>query len=299
VQTNRSKTEVISNIEGLTFGVEIETTIPRGLLNVGGYHCGANVTTAPSFNRRTWKSERDGSIRVSLPNHEACEFVSPILQGEAGLEHLCEFVTWLRTNGAVINDSCGFHVHVGVAGFVRPDDNAAVADYVAKIAKVASFNSTALYAQTGTLSREKGVFCAKPGDEVKRAVRATKRNKSTDSLNGVSRYQMLNLTTVATKGTVEFRCFAGTLNIIKMLGHILTALLLCRVAAQLKAEPTWENKTLTGREAVLNLFKVRPVTKIVQCKIFVQNFPAIVTKTLEMACKYDAARLGQTTTAND
>ena len=60
------------NIENLTFGVEIETTIPIGAgICVGGYHAGAPVTTAhnpnapatitaPNFNGRVWKAERDG-----------------------------------------------------------------------------------------------------------------------------------------------------------------------------------------------------------------------------------------------
>ena len=89
--------------ERITFGVELETTIPAmsGIV-VGGYHFGAAVTvgaangttqhlTAPTFNGNHWKAERDGSIRA-IPGRMACEFVSPILQGGEGVEHLLQFV---------------------------------------------------------------------------------------------------------------------------------------------------------------------------------------------------------------
>src|SRR5512137_1463717 len=82
--------------ESITFGVELETTIPAtsGIV-VGGYHFGAAVTvgaangttqhlTAPTFNGNHWKAERDGSIRA-IPGRMACEFVSPILQGGEGV----------------------------------------------------------------------------------------------------------------------------------------------------------------------------------------------------------------------
>src|SRR5512137_1923010 len=78
--------------ESITFGVELETTIPAtaGLV-VGAYHAGtavragADVRTnlplnAPTFDGHHWKAERDGSIRVK-PGRVACEFISPVLNG--------------------------------------------------------------------------------------------------------------------------------------------------------------------------------------------------------------------------
>src|SRR5438093_8707042 len=91
---------VVSNVEEITFGVEIETTIPAGLIRVGHYHNGLPVVLnpglsglpAPTFQGMSWKAERDCSIQVTDSQHAACEFVSPILKGEAGLTHLLEFV---------------------------------------------------------------------------------------------------------------------------------------------------------------------------------------------------------------
>lgn len=109
--------------ESITFGVELETTIPAmsGIV-VGGYHFGSAVTvgaangttqhlTAPTFNGNHWKAERDGSIRAN-PGRMACEFVSPILQGGEGVEHLLQFVEWANAIGANVNGSCGCHITV-------------------------------------------------------------------------------------------------------------------------------------------------------------------------------------------
>ena len=68
---------------------------------------------APTFNGNHWKAERDGSIRVK-PGRVACEFVSPILKGGAGVEHLLQFVEWANAIGANVNASCGCHITVGV-----------------------------------------------------------------------------------------------------------------------------------------------------------------------------------------
>jgi hypothetical protein len=106
------------------FGVELETVIPAGCgVQVGNYHRGIQVTgglrksdgtvvTAPKFNRNAWRAEHDGSIRGS---GVACEFVSPILHGEAGVAALCEFVEFTTTIGATVNDYCGLRSHAFTA----------------------------------------------------------------------------------------------------------------------------------------------------------------------------------------
>src|SRR5262245_768655 len=115
-----------SNIEHVTFGVELETIIPVSApINVGAYHCGISVrgsaeNPAPAFNGANWKAEEDGSIAVNLPAYRKCEFVSPILKGEAGVTHLIAWVEWLNAIGAKVNSSTGCHVHIGLAPF-SPD----------------------------------------------------------------------------------------------------------------------------------------------------------------------------------
>ena len=63
------------NVEEITFGVEIETTIPVGTLAVGPHGRGADILQLPG-----WKADRDPSIRAGV-GHEACEFDSPSSRG--------------------------------------------------------------------------------------------------------------------------------------------------------------------------------------------------------------------------
>jgi hypothetical protein len=98
----------------IQWGIEIETRIPASSgVSVGGYHAGFPVRTgldkrdglplrAPDFHADHWKAERDGSIRCEA-HQIPCEFVSPILHGESGVEHLAAFVEWLHGVGASVD----------------------------------------------------------------------------------------------------------------------------------------------------------------------------------------------------
>jgi hypothetical protein len=74
-----------------TFGIELETFNGNFRLNP--------VT-----------SKGDGSIRGP---GDHVEFVSPILLGDKGLYFAAKMVNSIREHGAGVNDSTGFHVHVG------------------------------------------------------------------------------------------------------------------------------------------------------------------------------------------
>jgi len=287
-----------SQIEDITFGVEIETTIPVSAgIRVGAYHAGFPVTggvsgqqafPAPRFNGAMWKVERDISIAVQKAGHAPAEFVSPVLKGEAGVRHLIEFLEFLRSIGATVNRSTGLHIHIGVSGAAGTEEPVA---YVERLTRLVGFNTKALYAQTGTLSREKGRYCAPLGNGAKSAIAKAKKEKRLAQAAATgSRYEILNLTNIATRGTVEFRCFAGSLNTSKVLLHLFSVLLLAIVARKTKTPTSWDNRPLTGEKALTNLLKVRPVTRIVGAKTFAEHFPAMLAKALEMARKYDAAQ---------
>lgn len=287
----------MSNIEEITFGVEIETTIPASAgVRIGGYHAGRCINTAfvaagqsinaPRFNdTAAWTVESDCSIMVEKPGHVRAEFVSPVLRGENGLKHLVEFVEFLRTIGASVNRSCGMHVHIGASGAAGGEE---ITAYIDRLARLVAFNSKALYAQTGTLGRENGHYCRPLNDRARAAVRRARRTKSVHEVVRGDRYQLLNLTNLNTRGTVEFRCFAGTLNSSKVLLHVFSAIALCIIARKTKTPATWDNRPLTGTKAITNFLKVRPMTSIVSAPMFTANFPRMLGKALEMAAKYDA-----------
>src|SRR5262249_39920135 len=99
------------NVNDLTFGVELEVTLPAGTCSVGGYHAGVQVPALPPG----WKAERDSSIQPG-PGYMPGEVVSPVLKGADGLRQLKTVYDWLNSVGAKVNRSTGFHVHVSGEG---------------------------------------------------------------------------------------------------------------------------------------------------------------------------------------
>src|SRR5947209_786896 len=95
------------NASELTFGIEIETTIPTGSLTVGYHGQGLAIPSLPG-----WKADRDPSIAAGH-GRDACEFVSPIYRGSDGLQTLLGDIGKIKMLGAQVNASCGLHVHVG------------------------------------------------------------------------------------------------------------------------------------------------------------------------------------------
>src|SRR4051812_18406587 len=133
------------NASEITFGIEIETTIPAGSIPVGGYSNGLPIVALPG-----WTAKHDGSIRRSR-GRQGCEFVSPVLKGAEGIRQVNAAVAYIKSIGGRVNASCGVHVHVG---FNKSD---AVANEKL-VTLVANFEK-AIYATTGTRSREQGNYC--------------------------------------------------------------------------------------------------------------------------------------------
>ena len=249
--------------ERITFGVELETTIPAtaGIV-VGGYHIGTTVRVgsdsqtnlplnAPTFDGNHWKAERDGSIRV-IPGREPCEFVSPILKGTAGVEHLLQFLDWANAIGANVNASCGCHITVGVESIIGSNDPQAMSEYARKLAHIARWHAMSLYGQTGT-GRHLNQYSHMLGDDVgtlvKRMESATNPTRKADAANRCGR-GMINFRKLFSHGVIEFRVFAGTLNRHKLLHHLATVLGLCRRAAEVECLGAFsKNKTQAKRTA--------------------------------------------------
>ena len=255
--------------ERITFGVELETTIPATAgIAVGTYHIGTTVRVgadnqtnlplnAPTFQGNHWKAERDSSIRIK-PRRVACEFVSPILNGSEGVEHLIQFVEWANAIGANVNGSCGCHITVGVASIIGTDDAQAVSEYARKLAHIARWHAMSLYGQTGT-GRHLNRFSHTLGDDVGTYVLQMERNCSPDRKSIAARQcgrGMINFQKLFTHGVIEFRVFAGTLNRHKLLHHLATVLGLCRRAAELEClgaftkNKSQAKRTATARDAL-------------------------------------------------
>jgi hypothetical protein len=219
------------NVNDLTFGVELEVTLPVGTCAVGGYHQGVQVPQLPPG----WRAERDASIQAGA-GYTAAEIVSPVLKGADGLRQLKAVCDWLGGAGAKVNRSTGFHVHVG---FDHHNGHA----LHRLVSLVANFEK-ALFAATGTHCREQGRYCRGiQGDHhFVTAFRATRVARPGLCLD---RYHVLNLTNLlgCGKPTVEFRVFAGTTSAVKAVGYVRLCLGIVEKALALKKLPKWVAKT--------------------------------------------------------
>lgn len=241
-------------MKSLNFGVEIEFTgITReraaaeiaNLLGTsssyhGGsyreYHVGSNLYFG---DERIWKVCRDASVSPQRKHGFAsddykCELVTPILRYE-DIETLQKIVRALRAAGAMVNKSCGLHIHVGAERFtpknLRNIANIFYAkeDLIYKAIECDSNHRDLYYCQkTDTQFIDRlNKLVAPEFHTIKQAWYGDAREH--DHHYDSSRYHGLNLHAYYTKGTVEFRCFNSTLHA----GKVKSYIQLCLGIAQL------------------------------------------------------------------
>jgi hypothetical protein len=229
-----------------TFGIEIECLVPESApINAGWYHSGNSLYDAGFPGG--WNAQRDGSVQtLGRMGMKAVEIVSPVLQGRDGIEQVKAVAKILNEMGARVNRTCGFHIHVGLESVAgkRYADQAA---WIGRLLYQTAAHEKAMYASTGTRSREQGNFCGSIKQRKQLAsgllgIKAESRGRSgLANAASTSRYASVNLTNILnpSKCTVEFRFAAGTTDWKKMLGHIQTALAICERATE-TAKLDWD-----------------------------------------------------------
>lgn len=259
------------------FGIEIEMTgltraaaarIIAGHFGTQATHVGGgyDTYTVRDDRNRQWKLVSDASIRCrnrsnrSASRDYSVEFVSPICQYE-DIETIQELVRKLRAGGARVNDSCGIHVHV--------DASTHTPQTLRNIVNIMASKEDLLYKTLQVqVSREQ--YCQKADtrflDELNH-----KRPRTMDEVEEMwyngrdgrynhydnSRYHALNLHSVFSKGTIEFRMFNSTLHAGEVKAYIQLCLaishqaLVQRGASRIKTQP--ENEKYTFRTWLLRL----------------------------------------------
>ena len=259
------------------FGIEIEMTgltrsaaarIIAGYFGTQATHVGGvyDAYTIRDEQNRQWKVVSDASIRCRNGSNRAAsrdysvEFVSPICQYE-DIPVVQELVRKLRAGGARVNDSCGIHVHV--------DASAHTPQTLRNIVNIMAAKEDLLYkALQVKVNREN--YCRKADTRFLEELNH-KRPKTMDEVeelwyNGMggryshyddSRYHALNLHSVFSKGTIEFRLFNSTLHAGEVKSYIQLCLaishqaLVQRGASRAKTQP--ENEKYTFRTWLLRL----------------------------------------------
>ena len=225
------------------FGIEIEMTgltrcaaakIIAGhfgseTVHVGG---GYDAYAVRDERNRQWKVMSDASIRCQNRRGEtestlySVEVVSPICQYR-DIETIQELIRKLRTGGAKVNKSCGIHVHVDASNHTPQT--------LRNLVNIMAAKEDLLY-KTLQVDVAREDYCKK-ADTQFLDVLNRKRPKAMQDLetlwyNGSSgryrhydhtRYHALNLHSVFSKGTIEFRLFNSTLHA----GEVKTYIQLC------------------------------------------------------------------------
>jgi hypothetical protein len=223
----------------IRYAVEIETHMPAGMER-GPHGAGVPVPWLPGYGtrnpRREWLADADPSIVPPTYDRWGIEYVSPILDGPEGIEEVHAVTAAIKARGGKVNVSCGIHVHVDF----DKEDKAAVR----RLTKLVANHEQALFAVTGSLSRERGIgarynthWCKsiKQYGTAGRAIRQAKRD----------RYHLLNLAT--TKPTVEFRVFGSSLDPVKIASWVRICVgLVERALAPNAGNTPWNNPTRKG-----------------------------------------------------
>jgi hypothetical protein len=172
-----------------------------------------------------------------------CEFVSPILHGDEGVENLLRFVDFTHAIGATVNDSCGCHITVGIESVIGTDDPRAVSEFIRKLAHISRWHARSLYGQTGAgrhLNHYSHPLLEDTGSKMRRLVTTEEERVKAECAEQCGR-GMVNFRKAFKRdadgcyvGVVEFRVFAGTLNAKKILHHLGTVLGLCRRAHEVR-----------------------------------------------------------------
>ncbi len=221
-----------------TFGVEIEMTgltRKRASEVAASYFGTVSEYVSSSYDRygakdstgRLWCFASDGSIHVESKNGgqaQAVELVTPILRYE-DIETLQELIRRLRKAGAMVNSSCGIHIHIGADQHSPRSLRNLVNIFTSKQDII--FKALAVDPR-----RER--YCSKLENSLSKSLNKSRPN----SMNKVadiwyagyggdraahynsSRYHAVNLHAVFTKGTVEFRCFNSTTHAGKVKAYI-------------------------------------------------------------------------------
>lgn len=213
-----------------TFGVEIETSgITRekaanliaeyfGTTQTVYYRGGTYKTYEAKDNKgRTWKCMYDSSI-VAMNDNYKCEVVTPILTYD-DMTDLQEVVRILRKNGAKSSPQlqCGIHVHIGLGNHtIKTLKNLVnyMSSYQDVIYKALQNEGRQRWCQKLELElidkfNQRGLDTMAKGET---AWYGEGREDGKYQHYNQTRYHGLNLHSVFSKGTIEFRLFNGTLH---------------------------------------------------------------------------------------
>ena len=163
---------------------------------------------------RVWTVMSDSSIQAESP-YERCELVTPILRW-SDIETLQEIVRELRHAGAKVNETCGLHIHIGANGLTAQNIRVLVNTVAGR---------EEIFCRALNVHEKRKQYCRPTNERFLRELNE-KKPATFDELKTVwygdnrnhtwhydpTRYTILNLHALFTKGTVEFRLYNASLH---------------------------------------------------------------------------------------
>jgi hypothetical protein len=225
----------------LRFGVELEFFLPPGVTRPALAAALAAVgveTSAQMYNHHSstaWKLVTDGSLG---DYDRGTELVSPILQGNAGLDAAARAAEALTAQGCTVDRRCGYHVHVEA-----PADQAqAVAFFKDVVGLYAKHESTIDTLVAPSRRGSNNTYCRAVGDQPARFKSARTLNSLRSAYNvnfrpDLRRYRKVNMESYWRHGTVEFRQHQGTVDSRKVRGWAAFCLKMVEAASRAQ-QPT-------------------------------------------------------------
>ena len=246
---------------------------------------------------KKWRFVYDGSIRGIQRNREPTssrlykvEMNSPVLE-YSEMEKLQQVVRALRQAGAVVNSSCGVHVHVDAANHTPQSLKNALTIMYSK----EDILFKALKVNENRVQR----WCQKVREPMLEKIRKMPTDLTMEQLKqqwyggtdesrmhySWTRYYALNLHSVFYRGTLEWRCFESTLHAGKVRANITLALAISAQAINqkktvMRKTEISENPAFTFRTFLLRLGLIGTEYKNVRAHLL-ENLPG------DKAWRYD------------
>ncbi len=190
-----------------TFGVEIECGVHRTALQSAAANTGLNYRYEGynhNDNIQHFKFVPDGSVRhYDEHNHNiGIECVSPVLKGASGRKALKACCDTLNAAGAVVNKTCGLHVHIGAADLTEQAYANVFYNYAQLELLIDSFMAP-------SRRRNANGYCKSINDKAARLATCTTREDVQRVLR-FDRYHKVNPQSWHAHKTIEFRHHQGS-----------------------------------------------------------------------------------------
>lgn len=202
----------------------------------GGYY---DTYSAIDPQGRKWKCMYDSSI-IASSNKYKCELVTPILT-YSDMNDLQEIIRIMRKARAKSDAAhkCGIHVHIGALDYtVKQVKNLInfMSSYQDIIYKAVNVDSYREYycnkLESGLINRFNGTVLRSGYDCEKVWYNSENTEYHKNHHYDNSRYHGLNLHSLFSKGTVEFRLFNGILHAGKIRAYVVMCLAICNYCKQ-------------------------------------------------------------------